>query len=99
MEIHSSSLYIAPSPQGTVHPAEVAESDKERSKTDNPPERPLSTPEQFASAAKQQLANAHNQPAPLDIRTAKALDTYTSTLNQLPQQQIAATITGVDFYA
>jgi len=98
LEIHSSSLYIAPTPQSTPQPTEPPKTEKERNKADTPSEAPLSTPEQFEGAATQ-LASSNHQQAPLDTRTAKALDAYSSTFNQLPQQQIAATITGVDFYA
>ena len=113
MEIHSSSLYIAPSDQtaqSTNRSSNATQSSSDAlDKSNNAPQHnnsPLSSSDEFAAAAKkrqtQQLVtltppDTNNEP--LDTRTAKALDAYASTYNQIPQQQIASTITGIDFYA
>jgi len=109
VEIHNSSLYIAPSGQSTNRSSNTAQSNDALDKSNNAQQRdnsPLSSSDEFAVAAQkrqaQQLAvlappDTNNEP--LDTRTAKALDTYASTYNQIPQQQIASTITGIDFYA
>jgi len=112
VEIHSSSLYIAPSgqtAQSTNRSSNAAQSNDALDKSNNAPQRdnsPLSSSDEFVAAAQkrqaQQLAtlappNTNNEA--LDTRTAKALDAYASTYNQIPQQQIASTITGIDFYA
>jgi len=112
VEIHSSSLYIAPSgqtAQSTNRSGKLVQSNDALNKTNNAQQRdnsPLSSNDEFALAAQKRqsqqlavLAPANTNNEPVDTRTAKALDAYASTYNQIPQQKIASTITGVDFYA
>jgi len=109
VEIHNSSLYIAPSGQNTNSSSNTAQSNDALDKSNNAQQRdnsPLSSSDEFAAAAQKRqaqqlavLAPPDTSKEPLDTRTAKALGTYASTYNQIPQQQIASTITGIDFYA
>jgi len=109
VEIHNSSLYIAPSGQNTNSSSNTAQSNDALNKSNNAQQRdnsPLSSSDEFAAAAQKRqaqqlavLAPPDASKEPLDTRTAKALGTYASTYNQIPQQQIASTITGIDFYA
>ena len=59
----------------------------------------MNLPQQHKKKQTQQLlVSAPPNNEALSTRTAKALGTYASTYNQIPQQQIASTITGIDFY-
>lgn len=105
VEIHSSSLYIAPSgqtTQSTSRSSNAAQLDNTLDKPNNVQQR-LSKSDEFATATQkkqtqQLLVSAPPNNEALSTRTAKALGTYASTYNQIPQQQIASTITGIDFY-
>ncbi|NOQ17559.1 MAG: hypothetical protein GQ581_10915 [Methyloprofundus sp.] len=110
MEIHSSSLYIEPAgfrQQNTSVNTPPPKPDNEPNNTNKFDSAPLSSNEQFENAAEQKRAQElvagpavsdNSSAQPIDIRTSKALNTYTSTFNQLPQQQIDATVSGIDFF-
>lgn len=110
MEIHSSSLYIAPGNQSTQNSSSNAARPNETLDAPNNTQQrnntPLSSSDEFAAAAQKRqtqqltlLASPNTNNEPLDTRTAKALGAYVSAYNQIPQQQIASSITGIDFYA
>lgn len=111
LQIHSSSLHIAPQgtpSQSTVHSAKNIALDEQSNEpgrsVKNPLTAPLSTIQEFQEAAdtKQSLEthprseNANDQSRNTHI--AIALDAYSTTFNQLSQQQIDASISGIDFY-
>ncbi|BCG64015.1 MAG: hypothetical protein methR_P1780 [Methyloprofundus sp.] len=110
MEIHSSSLYIEPASsrqQNTPANTSQPKPDSETNDTSNLNASPLSSTEQFASAVEQKRVQELVAPSalsdnsstqPIDLRTNKALNTYSSTFNQLSQQQINASVSGIDFF-
>jgi hypothetical protein len=110
VEIHSSSLYIEPASsrrQNTPASTSQPKLNSEINDSNDLNRSPLSSSEQFASAVAQKQDqelvlppalsdNASSQS--IDLRTRKALNTYSSTFNQLSQQQINATVSGIDFF-
>jgi len=108
LEIHSSSVYIAP----TGTPAQSVSSSRNLTQaTTNISDRDsvkktstLSSGKEFETAAEkkqtQQLTlPTPNNTQPLNTRTAKALESYISTFNTASQQTVSSSLTGIDFYA
>ncbi len=106
VKIHSSSLYIEPagSRQSTSLPViPVVRPDDKTNNTRNLDETPPSSNAQFAKAivqkqAQELVATPSLSDNTLNIRTSKALNAYSSTFNQLSQQQIEMTVSGIDFF-
>ncbi len=107
MEIHSSSVYIAPAgipaqdakPSGNVTPATTSISEPDKLKNTSA----ISSGQAFETAAEKKQAQQLSLPSaktqPLDTRTAQALSRYISTFNTVSQQTAASSLTGIDFYA
>ncbi len=110
MEIHSSSLYIEPASSRQQKPSTNTSQPRPDSETHSKSTLNSTAPssnQQFANAVEKKRAQelvapsalSDNTPSePIDIRASKALNTYSSTFNQLAQQQIDATVSGIDFF-
>ena len=110
MEIHSSSLYIEPASSRQQNTSVNTSQPKPDSETQGNSTLNSASPssnEQFANAVEQKRAQELVAPSALsdntpsqsiDIRASKALNTYSSTFNQLAQQQIDTTVSGIDFF-
>ncbi|RLA18249.1 MAG: hypothetical protein DRQ62_13945 [Gammaproteobacteria bacterium] len=111
LEIHSSSLSIAPQgtpSQSTAHSTTNTVSDEESNERGRVLKSnlntPLSTYHEFQESAKKQqaqqlrLISENDSNHLLNARTINALNTYTSTFNQLLQQNAASNLTGIDLY-
>jgi len=110
VEIHSSSLYIAPSSQPAPSTTQANNPKPESQTTPAYDEVKKATQpssnDQFADAAQKKqalqlphLSTANESNTPLDTATKKALTEYKNISSQIPQQQINSTLSGIDFYA
>jgi len=108
LEIHSSSVYIAPAgtpaqntrSSSNLTPATVNISDRDPVKKTST----LSSGKEFETAVEKKQAQQLTLPSPnntqaLDTRTARALGSYISTFNTVSQQKVSSALTGIDFYA